>query len=989
MSFKLSNVADTFCNPDNSITEKKEALNKILKNLNEGNIELKFLVETLGDYLTSSNDTLRSRATDLLSTCIQQAPQKHLNNEVVDNFGLFFSSRLHDYMCLTELLPGLVYLLKECNPNENVISSLVLQLFSGQIHIPSTVQQTRYKCYEIIECIIHKYPQECGVEFVSGFIQSIDGERDPRNLLKVLEVFNDLCRIDTTKAQNAIRDLSEELFDVISCYFPVSFRPPPNDPHNITPEVLTEALRKCLTASEYFAPQTVPFLLEKLASAVTTTKLEALQVLGDCVAFPESKLKPFFSEIFSALRTEILRSSNAEVVSTALTTISRLSHHLSKSGHAADNLYGLVFPAISEIRSPEARFARPYALILRAAASASENACEAVCETVFHELNVVLEEEISIDKCEGVLDIQGHLLEAMCLYNYTRHLEQVHSSSAKHAQAEAGRIRFAALFVLTRLVLFETAVDVTQIYPLLLNALLFEQEEKIRTDILSSLQWTAKLRSKHVCHYLLVPLINKISDDNTDSQVISNCTEAVEALTADLPEPLPSAASSALIDVFDQVKTNENKLSIVLDLLGHTVSHLHTSASRPQDLLRFIDIIADRFSSLPSSANDSDGDTPFHHHHIHLASQAAHRMTRMMDGARQSQVLQHLEQFLTPSSDDTLAPLDEGGRCHLFVPVVGAVLLALRQETSLSHIEDLSDKLRILALSPSVPDITALSAAQCLASLVNKTSHDEIRYHIISSVLQNTEQIAQDPSESSSKRIRSVHLLGWMGKSVTMRSQVQDSKHIAQVLTHRLHDDNLDVALAAAEAFNTIMADHEDVLHAKTTFAVSRFLHKQRFFSSNVQKLVDSLDDGHNDGPTLLAVSHLVEHVPPAVMIGKAQQLMPIVLRSMETEDNKAVALASLKTAQVVIRDASDVAQRYFRELVPRLLKLTQFKKAMDVRIEAVKCFDDILEYPYEVIYPFFKEIVRGLVPALDDHKRKVRRETTRIRNAWYLKMEE
>ena len=52
-----------------------------------------------------------------------------------------------------------------------------------------------------------------------GYIQVLDGERDPRNLLLA---FNSVFRIIHNLRMGP---LVEDLFDVISCYFPVDFTP--------------------------------------------------------------------------------------------------------------------------------------------------------------------------------------------------------------------------------------------------------------------------------------------------------------------------------------------------------------------------------------------------------------------------------------------------------------------------------------------------------------------------------------------------------------------------------------------------------------------------------------------------------------------------------------------------------------------------------------------------------------------------------------------
>lgn len=62
-----------------------------------------------------------------------------------------------------------------------------------------------------------------GPDFVYGIITSIDGERDPTNLLFLFRWLRKFLR------HIPLRHLSEEMFDVIACYFPVDFKAPPTE----------------------------------------------------------------------------------------------------------------------------------------------------------------------------------------------------------------------------------------------------------------------------------------------------------------------------------------------------------------------------------------------------------------------------------------------------------------------------------------------------------------------------------------------------------------------------------------------------------------------------------------------------------------------------------------------------------------------------------------------------------------------------------------
>lgn len=63
-----------------------------------------------------------------------------------------------------------------------------------------------------------------GPDFVYGVISSIDGERDPRNLIFLFEFLPKFI------SSIPLGHLTEEVFEVISCYYPIDFQPVPNNP---------------------------------------------------------------------------------------------------------------------------------------------------------------------------------------------------------------------------------------------------------------------------------------------------------------------------------------------------------------------------------------------------------------------------------------------------------------------------------------------------------------------------------------------------------------------------------------------------------------------------------------------------------------------------------------------------------------------------------------------------------------------------------------
>ena len=67
-------------------------------------------------------------------------------------------------------------------------------------------------------------------------------------------------------AKSSLETSLPELFDVLSCYFPVTFTPPPNNVHGITRSDLASALEAALACCPLYANQLVPLALEKLSS---------------------------------------------------------------------------------------------------------------------------------------------------------------------------------------------------------------------------------------------------------------------------------------------------------------------------------------------------------------------------------------------------------------------------------------------------------------------------------------------------------------------------------------------------------------------------------------------------------------------------------------------------------------------------------------------------------------------------------------------------
>jgi DNA repair/transcription protein MET18/MMS19 len=138
------------------------------------------------------------------------------------------------------------------------------------------VQAIRHLVYQVFDSLLALHRpvfKAMGSDFLNSFTKMVDGEKDPRNLMllfsleKVILLEFDVKEHIEVSLPTAQPLIEQDLFDVTFCYFPISFRPPPNDPYGITAEDLKTSLRGCMSASPYFAKLALPLFLEKFTTA--------------------------------------------------------------------------------------------------------------------------------------------------------------------------------------------------------------------------------------------------------------------------------------------------------------------------------------------------------------------------------------------------------------------------------------------------------------------------------------------------------------------------------------------------------------------------------------------------------------------------------------------------------------------------------------------------------------------------------------------------
>lgn len=268
-------------------------------------------IQYLGKYLTEDSENIRSKAIVLICDVLEQLPKNSLSLKDCYFMVQFLINRLDDDF--KGSIQGIESLITMNNFKSTELIDQLLTKLQLDYEPRQLLAKNRYTTFKILSELLDRFATHLSSVndlFIKTFIKVSTGEKDPRNLMISFDLN---YKIST---QFDISSHAEDLFDNSFCYFPISFKPPPNDPYKITTESLKTALRKVLGCNSLFAKDCIPNLIDKLSSTSSMVKLDSLYTLIECIEhYSSSTIKEYSMSIWNSLKYEILHNELANVQS--------------------------------------------------------------------------------------------------------------------------------------------------------------------------------------------------------------------------------------------------------------------------------------------------------------------------------------------------------------------------------------------------------------------------------------------------------------------------------------------------------------------------------------------------------------------------------------------------------------------------------------------------------------------------------------------------
>ncbi|KAG1780953.1 Dos2-interacting transcription regulator of RNA-Pol-II-domain-containing protein [Suillus placidus] len=1021
-------------------SEKDSEVDESVAGISSGQFTLLDIIKALGEFLTSEEDRLRMKGVEFLSSVLGRCPHERLNRQAIRVLSTFYCSKLEDLETIIPALNGLSYLVKFPNIQSAEVKDILNAIFAN-VKMRALVQSTRFFVFSIVDSLITSHRdtlKEMGSTFLAGYLNLAVGEKDPRNLMLafaiarvVLVEFDTLAHI-------------EDFFDITFCYFPITFRPPPDDPYGISADNLKQSLRLCLSATPAFGLLGIPVFLEKLTAGSPSTKRDTLHAMDICLpVYGSAVSREFGKKIWSSLKLEIFQPTDPDTEHSALNTLQALvrTMHADQSQDAVheDSITGLARDMCNEcmqaLKEPEKAQARAAIKVICAFARANGPLSRFAVSQAAELLIRNFHDPDEVSNRASVVMLLTELIEA-CRGDAT-HAPISQSSHSSLSPLTASKDALLGLLIvslktpatclpalhgLTALVRTPTLVADDELgYIVLEVSELLRKEpdevEDVTTDTLALLSAIAGIAPHHLSSQML-PILFSFLPDVTPSRdataqrafywrALSSLSalcvqpQLFETLVVRLIAKLDLLCAISPTRTFDQESTTAYAHAI-LTALTNTLDV--KVSSKDVDVPKYAELLLPHMfrlyldAALASSEVMAVAADP---RLLQVGAKIIRLVNQTLNVARQEKLVAAVFAAYTQgdvklitggllNSSTPFAPLylNASPRQRNTFILFSSTIVSLRKEVRMP-VDNLSTFLSELVAWSDNPSSTVFqreAASHILASNVNKHV-DDVSDFLSSQLEDYSSSALKNTSMPAEARKNAISTWTSVTRALLVRSHPSANAFIDHLF--ELLDDNT-VDWDAARAIGLLAS--EDAILTKRNDAVLKILHVQKYFNTVMSRLLEGAKGtkgSRRETAYLVALAYLINAVPKAVYVTQMPSLMPILLRGLDLVDPsiRSHIINTLSNNIDITSTDKDAVSMYASTLVLAMLKNCTYSEMPDpgVRAAALKYLALLPgTVRYDLLHPYKTRVLKELAKILDDPKRAVRKEAVIARTNWY-----
>ena len=983
---------------DKNQPEAKKLAAQSATKLESKQLKLIDLITSLEEYINNREDgSLRAKSVAYLADVLESLPPRVLSGQERRLLCDFVLGRIEGDVEGIGASAKALMALEDRGKWDSETAQRVAQTFLDHANPLKEfkLQTDRFAIIQLFDRLMAKYRTPLRLlhdrdsEFLPKLIACFDGEKDPRNLMIIFSI------LYAPMIEWNVKAYAQDLFDAVFNYFPITFKPPPDDPYGITAQDLKDRLRECIAANSNFAPYAFPALLDKLDSTSMNTKRDVLHTIQSCVTNYDIQTVNVFSvTLWDALKFEIFNVQEEDLAEESLKALSLAAAKFSEfEGPLNTYLKPIIQNCNEHLEDAPTKQSQAASRILNAIAASAVPVADKISKGVLPNLFTLYSASESITKRRGLLEAFNDIVKAH-IHLGNSHLKFSVEALEEYSSDALGIMLRALNTAPKSEVSFRlTALrGITQL--LAVRNLLSQDQGHQGVDVVVVIVLREQSQGHADITSQAIKALTEMAQSSPDA-VRDRAIPAFMVALPDVPTDIPSL--TPVLDAFAQLSSGQQVFDTVVLRLKNKLNaaRARDASSEYQQALLLAMLYAfthgkpmpdeegivrssyftDYVDPLISTLQDGDT-TNWDSRTLDIIGRLCNIILRPQGVHFQSTVYnRNLDWMSLAHRNDTKSDTTLEG----LAPFILHYYAALRRE-----VIDAEDILTLLQTSAhnvlnTSNDSPPAAILKLISVIINKFINPKAMQQTLKSANIEVESILSDTHRAQSIGVAFavVKALLTQGKTAALTSKY------LQLLLQLLSSSDKSIA----RRFGSLLAP-DDILTKENHCLVSG-LYKQKTFSQLIPPLIDAVRTADPSAKSnyLIALSGILRWLPYSMIESSLPSLAPPLLQTLDLADpaDQQVKASTLTVFESVLMHDPSILSEHAASLITRLLNSTAGPtNNAKVRAKALQCLAIVpRQLKGEVVMPYRRQVVKRLMACLDDPKRDVRAEGVRCRTAW------